>query len=339
MARNLAARLAASPLEGSPRTVHELAHLRTFLAVVRCGGFNAAARALKITPAAVSRSISKLEQDLGVRLLFRTTRDIRLTEAGRSYHETSRDAVERLAEATDQLISREAEISGIVRVGLPGLWARTYVLPALAAFLERHPLLQLDLYFCDQLPDLVTSGLDLGVQHSAPVGTHCVARCIQTTRAYLVASPYYLKRRGAPAEPADLLQHDCINVQMPTGPVTWQLTHAKTGARYLHAPRGKVFFSGQFESALDAATNDLGITAAEWESCYSLLEAGKLHIVLPGYRIQGIEPGALQLTLIYPDRRYVPQRVRRVMEFLTEVAQRSDKAKIDPHQFAFASSH
>jgi DNA-binding transcriptional LysR family regulator len=138
--------------------------------------------------------------------------------------------MDRLAEATDQLIARDAEISGTVRIGVPGLWARTYLLPHLAAFLERQPLLQLDLFFCDQLPELVTSGLDLGVQHSAPIGTNCVARCIQTTQAHLVASPEYLRKRGVPSHPSELAQHDCINVQLPTGPVKWQFRQDETGA-------------------------------------------------------------------------------------------------------------
>jgi DNA-binding transcriptional LysR family regulator len=113
----------------------------------------------------------------------------------------------------------------------------------------------------------------------------------------------------------------------------------ETGAEYLHEPRGKIFFSGYYESALDAAANDLGIAVAELASCLPLLEAGRLRIVLPGYRIQGTEPGALQLMLIYPDRKYVPLRVRRVMEFITEIARRSANRNIDPYKFALGDSH
>jgi DNA-binding transcriptional LysR family regulator len=317
--------------------VQEFANVRLFIEVVRCGSFSAAARAFKLSTSAVSRRIAKLEGELRVRLLVRTTRTLQPTDAGRAYYEASCSALDRLAEAADAVMAQEARVSGTVRIAVPGLWSRTHLLPYLADFLDAHPQLHLELTFCDLLPDLAAAGLDIGIQHSEPTSTDYVARCIDLARVHLVASPGYLKKRGVPTHPAELVGHDCINLQLATGPVTWRII-GEGGSEYVHVPRGRLFLMGHYDSILEAAANDLGITVAEVSSSLPLLQSGRLQVVLPEYRVAGTEPGALRVMMLYPHRRYVPLRVRCVMDFIASVAQRSMDAPFNPYAFAGGST-
>jgi DNA-binding transcriptional LysR family regulator len=316
--------------------LQELGHLRAFAEVVKSGSFSEAARRLNLSTAAVSRSISKIESELGLRLLMRNTRNIHLTDVGRSYYEAVRTAIDNFTEASDAIVSDTKQIAGTIRAAMPGTWTRTHVLPALGAFLDEHPRIDIELSFFDLLPDLVSGGFDVGVQYSEPVDNAYIARCIHKVLVYLVASPTYLAKHGIPKTPADLMNHDCINVQLSSGTVTWRLIpdSAGNGEEHVHVPRGRLFMLNHYESMLQAAVNDLGIAVADVSSALPLLEEGKLRVVLPNYHVTGTERGALKVMMIYPHRHYVPLRVRLFMDFLASLGNNEADMGFRPHDFA-----
>jgi DNA-binding transcriptional LysR family regulator len=317
-------------------SLQELGHLRAFAEVVKSGSFSEAARRLNLSTAAVSRSISKIESELGLRLLMRNTRNIHLTDVGRSYYEAVRTAIDNFTEASDAIVSDTKQIAGTIRAAMPGTWTRTHVLPALGAFLDEHPRIDIELSFYDLLPDLVTGGFDVGVQYSEPVDSVYIARCIHKVLVYLVASPTYLAKHGIPKTPADLVNHDCINVQLSSGTVTWRLFGDSAGnsEEHVHVPRGRLFMLNHYESMLEAAVNGLGIAVADVSSALPLLESGKLRVVLPNYHVTGTERGATKVMMIYPHRHYVPLRVRLFMDFLAGLANSEADLAFRPHDFA-----
>jgi DNA-binding transcriptional LysR family regulator len=316
--------------------LQELGHLRAFAEVVKSGSFSEAARRLNLSTAAVSRSISKIEAELGLRLLMRNTRNIHLTDVGRTYYEAVLTAIDNFTEASDAIVSDTKQIAGTIRAAMPGTWTRTHVLPALGAFLDEHPRIDVELSFYDLLPDLVTGGFDVGVQYSEPVDNSYIARCIHKVMVYLVASPAYLAKHAVPRTPADLVNHDCINVQLTSGTVTWRLIRDLDGnhEEHLHVPRGRLFILNHYESMLVAAVNGLGISVADVSSVLPLLEEGKLRVVLPDYHVTGTERGATKVMMIYPHRHYVPLRVRLFMDFLSGLGKDEALLAFRPHDFA-----
>lgn len=317
--------------------MQDLNQLRVFVEVVRAGSFSEAARRLNQSTGAVSRSIARLEADLDARLLMRTTRSISLTDAGRSYYENVEAALSRLDQARDAFVTHEHQIAGTVRVTMPSQWARTNVLPDLPAFLDRYPKIHLEVACHDTLPDLVAGGFDVGVQYSGPINSSYIARCIQHLRVFLVASPDYVRRRGVPVTPIDLLNHDCVNIQLSSAPVSWRLIADSPGVeleKHVHVPRGRIFLLNNSDAVVDAVLAGLGITALDVTQLLPLVRAGRLRILLPEYRVVGTEAEPASIHMLYPHRHHVPLRVRLFMDFLVQIGKSDVAVDFNPHEFA-----
>lgn len=190
--------------------MRSLKQLITFVEVVNRNGFAAAARQLKMTPAAISKQIASLEGDLGVELLKRSTRRIDLTDEGAIYFERAKSILESIEQADAEISLSREEPAGILRILCGPHFGAQYVIPHLKEFLKKYPRLRLDIEFSQTIPDLEKEKIDLILGLSSSIPMNCVLRRLIFARNILCASPAYLKKYGVPKKPSDLNNHRII---------------------------------------------------------------------------------------------------------------------------------
>ena len=294
-------------------------HLHWLGVLGALGSFTAAAQRLGVSKAAMSQRITDLERAAGVPLVLRTTRSVRLTEAGQQLADATGGAFEAIGTAFAGIKDLAATPRGRLRLTAPVALARQQIVPLLPAFLRAHPEVRLDLDLSDRLVPLAQEGYDLAIRHThAPPETH-TAWALCATRSLLVASRAYLRRRGSPAEPTDLAQHDCLHYLRPGDAPAWQLTPLAAGSD--PAPKLTVPISGPFaannsEALREAALAGLGIALLPDFSAQAALRAGKLVPVLPGW--QPVGSFGEQLYAIRPYSPYVPRAVQALVGFLRD---------------------
>jgi DNA-binding transcriptional LysR family regulator len=193
-----------------------LPNVLTFCAVIEQGSFSRAARQLGVTPQAASRSVVRLEETLGVTLFRRTTRTVTPTDAARAYYETAKQALALLQRAELEVTSRNVVRSGLVRLSVPTTYGHHRLLPALAAFRERYPAIELEIHVGNRNVDLPAEGYDLAVRLGVIRGKGLVARKLGDFPLGVYGAPGYLARRPAPRTPAQLGEHACIAFILPS---------------------------------------------------------------------------------------------------------------------------
>lgn len=286
--------------------------LNLFLRVLDLGSISAAARSLDLSVAVASQRLQRLERSLGVRLLHRTTRQLRPTPEGVALAEQGRSLVEDLEVLTSNLSNRAKGICGTLRVTLPATFGRQYISPLLPEFMSRHPRLRLHIDLSDQMRDLVSDGLDLAIRIGALKDSELVATRLASNRRVLCASPEYLRRHGVPKKPEDLAKHECLLMAVSRDASdTW----------HLRGPDGNevaVRVHSRLKSNLgevirDASLGGLGISLhSTWHVCEDI-RAGRLKHVLPDYQLP--ESG---IYAVMPERRMVLPRVRAFVDLLTQ---------------------
>lgn len=279
-----------------------------FVRVVETHSFTAAAEALGREKSSVSRAIARLESDLGVRLLQRTTRKLALTDAGQAFYERVRTSVSGVEEAASAVRELGSEPRGIIRATAPPDSHIFGLGEALAEFVERHPQIHVDMTLSARQVDLVAEGFDLAVRAGRLTDSSLVARRIGSTDLALFASPKYLERRGRPKTIRDLEKHDMLFFKQRGS--TWTLTGP--GGPATVELRGRI--TGDDMSFLTrAAVGGGGIAPLPAIHARSPTERGELELVLPGYSVEG---GALHVVL--PSSTFVPSRVALLRDFLVE---------------------
>lgn len=284
-----------------------------FCLVARHEGFTAAARAAGLTTAGVSRAVNRLEARLGVRLLARTTRSVRLTPEGQRFYEQCRDALNQLAEAEREVTGGQLRPAGTVRLSLPTSYGHFRVLPVLPEFMRRHPDITLDLQMTNRNVDLLEEGFDLAIRGRNPPDSGLVARKLEDAELVIVASPSYLQRHGRPRHAGDLDRHECIQFLLPrTGaPVPWVL---KQGDGFVErATTGRVRCSDDILAPITLARSGAGLVQTYRYLVEDSLRDGALEVVL------GDLGGASRpFSLLYAGQRHLPLRVRVLIDFLTQ---------------------
>lgn len=286
--------------------------LSLFLRVLDLGSLTAAANSLDLSVAVASQRLKRLERELGVRLLHRTTRRLHPTPEGALLAEQGRVLVEDLEALGSDLRQAATQVAGTLKVTMSASFGRQYVSPLLPAFLARYPDLRLSMHLSDQVVDLVSEGFDLAIRIGALEDSLLVARRIASNRRVLCASPDYLRRRGCPQRPQDLTMHDCLLLFGSNGrQEVWRLLD----------PDGSeiaVRVSGRFESNFGELLRDASV-AGEGIAIHSLwhiaedLRAGRLQVVLPGFPL-----ATTAISAVMPQRRLVPPRVRAFVDMLSE---------------------
>lgn len=193
-----------------------LGSIELFCFAAELGSFTAAAQAASVTPAAVSRSIARLEERLGVRLFVRTTRQIRLTDGGQRYFEQCRLALSQLTEAEREVTGGQVKPAGSLRISAPTPFAHYRLLPLLGEFRALYPEVTLDIHVSNRNIDFADEGYDLAIRGRSPADSNLIARKLEDAELVLVAAPSYIKRAGKPKSLEDLARFECIQFELPS---------------------------------------------------------------------------------------------------------------------------
>jgi DNA-binding transcriptional LysR family regulator len=277
------------------------------------GSFTAAAKALDLTPAAVSKNVAALEAVLQVRLFNRTTRKLSLTEEGKLFIAQTREGLHTLQSAAD-MATRGLKPQGLVRVNCPVGFGRRFVLPLLPAFYGLHPQVQIELNLNDRAVDLVGEGFDIGIRGGSQPPEGMVARKICNLPSVLVASPRYLKARGTPEHYTQLAQHDLLRVKFQSGRMMpWLFKDKSQGAeRIVNFEGAAKLLISDSEVVLDAALQHMGIAQMGRYHAHAALQRGDLVELLARQNL----PGDASMAMFYPHRAGLAPRVRVLVDFL-----------------------
>lgn len=285
-----------------------LASDRMFLAVMETGSFTAAARRFGTTSGQASKLVGRLEAELGVRLLNRTTRAVSATEVGQAYYEQLRGLIEEF-DALDQSV-RDASASprGRVRLTAPLTFGTTELVPALNGFAAAFPDISLDVSFSDRLVNLVDEGFDAAVRVGRPTDTTLIARRLCQIRVVLVGADAYLARKGVPESPVALSRHDCIIDTNYRDPGHWRFF---VGGAIVSIPvRGRLHYSNA-EACLQAAAAGLGLAYVPDFVAAGALREGLVREVLPD-----VVDEPFGAYVLYPPGRHLAGKVRALVDFL-----------------------
>jgi DNA-binding transcriptional LysR family regulator len=279
-----------------------------FFSVVEANSFAAAAQRLETTPASVSRHVKALEQRLGVRLLQRTTRKLSLTEAGEHYYREGRRLLQELDGLEEELTAAARELQGQLRIVAPMSFGQRRLAPVVARFASLHNKLRISLILEDRETDLFDEAADLAIRIGYPADSSMIMRTIAPIPRYACASPEYLKRRGYPESPEDLLHHDCLHYNLISEREEW--TFRGDDGETTLAIKGN-FCSNNGDVLAEAAMQGLGIALLPNFIVEQTLEQGRLVKVLENYA-----RAPMTLFALYPSRRHVPAKTHRFLEYL-----------------------
>jgi DNA-binding transcriptional LysR family regulator len=260
----------------------------------------------------VARGIGALENQLGARLLNRTTRKLGLTEAGRLYHERSKRILAEVEEARLSVTQLEAAPRGTLRLSVPVVFGRLHIAPALPDFLALHPALRIELATTDAFVDLLEEGIDLAIRIGELQDSSLIARRLAPNRRVLCASPDYLARQGVPAAPEDLSGHNCLIYKRQENRSVWRLRNA--GRTHEIAVSGSLL-ANNADALHVAALGGLGLAILPVWLVGPDIQRGALEIVLADHQVS---PGALDTSIyaVFPHSRHLSAKVRAFVDFL-----------------------
>lgn len=282
-----------------------------FARAVDEGSFSAAARALDLTPSAVSKQVRRLEDRLGVRLLTRSTRHLRLTPEGHAIYARCRGVAHAVEEAESLAATLSGNVSGTLHVVSTVAFGKSQLLPLLPQFLRAHPQLHLKLELSDRYLDSATEAFDAAIRFTEQMSdTSVVARKIAENRRIICAAPVYLNSYGVPRKAEELDGHNCLRLSTTESWNDWELADGDSTR--------KVQVSGNFEAnsadaVYHAALSGLGLARLSTYLVAEDIREGRLVHVLPEYTQEFAE-----ILAIYPDRRHLAPKVRAFIDFLVE---------------------
>jgi DNA-binding transcriptional LysR family regulator len=281
-----------------------LAAIGAFVGVAERGGFAAAARHLRLNPSAVTRAVQALEAELGVQLFMRSTRSVRLTDAGTRYLAHARRILGELDVAERDMRDTRAVPSGRITVTAPVQFGRLHVRPAVSRFLARFPEVRVRLRLDDAISSLVDEGIDVAIRIGNLADSSLVARRVGWTRRLLVASPAYLARRGTPATPEALLDHDIAGIASDVGHTEWQVG----GVTLRLHPR---FASDSIDAVLGHVLDGGGIAFLLSYQVTGSIASGQLVELLPDHA-----PDRVPIHLVHPPARLPGSATRALIDMV-----------------------
>jgi DNA-binding transcriptional LysR family regulator len=289
-----------------------LPDMATFARVVDAGNFSEAARQLGSTPSTVSRQIKRLEESLGTRLLERSTRSIRVTDSGAQVYRYCRDIVGAATGAVDVAGQAAGEPRGKVSVSAPSAFARSVIHPLIPGFLRDWPEVDVQLVFADREVDPLREDVDIVIRltRSPPLGL--AARQLGTVKWLLCGSPAYLRAHGTPVEPRDLTRHECLYLGETVDDNRW---HFRRGSETQSVEVRGRYIANHAGARLDAALQDFGIASLPDFAAAEALQQGDLVQVLADWECEA-RPYMGPVWLLYPPNRFLPSRVRALIDYL-----------------------
>ncbi|MCE2990760.1 MAG: LysR family transcriptional regulator [Burkholderiales bacterium] len=285
--------------------------MRAFVRAVELGGFSAAARDLDLTPSALSKLTTRLEDRLGVRLMNRTTRKLALTAEGEAYFASAKRILADIAEAEAEVTRFASHPKGLLRVNVGVAFGLHQLAPAIPRFLEKYPEVELEITVTDRLVDLVEEGADVAIRNGVLRDSSLVARKICDLHRVICASPSYLKRHGTPKTPQALLDHNCMTIAGAPQLRRWPFD-VSGNIEYVEV-RGNVT-ANNAESLLQLAANGVGIIRLTDVIVGDGIRAGWLTPILAD--CHHVEP--VPLSAVYPHGKHRSPRVAAFVNFLVE---------------------
>jgi len=291
----------------------DLNDVAIFAKVAESGSFSAAAKALTMPKATVSRRVARLEEALGIRLLQRTTRKVELSAAGRQYYETAASALSKLDGARRTVATVQATPSGTLRATAPVAFGTTFLVKWIAEFLAEYPDVDLELMLTDERVDLIGLGVDVAFRMGSLADSTLIARKLAPTRRVLAASPVYLERAGVPRQIEDLARHSCLVYGSSVESPVWRLQ----GPRGAQDVKIKARFAvDNVAGMIEATLAGVGIGLLPFAITAPEFERKRLVQVLP--RVS-IDSGGFYV--VYPSDRHVPAALRALIDFVAAKAE------------------
>lgn len=282
-----------------------LSQIETLIMVADNKSLAAASKILHISPAAVSKQLSKLEQELGVQLMIRTTRKIKFTDMGKAYLEQCRRIVEEVESANALVSQMKANPHGKLKIFSTPHFTHEYISPNLSEFLTLYPGIEIQLEIGERIPHLESENIDLMIGASMPASPETIQRRIASTHYSICASPDYFERRGTPNHPEDLKNHSCITHSMRKPNNQFYLNNNKS---IEFSPYLCVNDAG---CLADLAVQGLGIVQLHHYVVKSAIKSGKLVSVLNSFTKKNAP-----IYLALPPRRFTPSKVRCFIDFI-----------------------
>ena len=289
-------------------------HLHWLSVLAQQGSYTAAAARLGVSKAAVSQRIAELERAARVPLVQRTTRSVRLTEAGQRLVDETRASFEQIAQTFEQVRDLAEQPSGLLRVTAPVAFARQQLMPLLTEFLRLHPQVRIELDMADRLRSLATEGFDLAIRHTERAPDTHVAWTLCETASVLVATKAYLRRAGVPQSPADLQQHNCLHYPRSQDMPVWTLQ--RLGQESVSVPVQGSLAANNSEALREAALAGAGIALLPDFSAQAALQKGQLQRVLHDWQVDG--GFGRHLFAIRPYAPHVPRAVSALVTHLRQ---------------------
>lgn len=292
---------------------HELA---VFIAVVEAGGFSAAARRTGDAQSSISKAVGSLEKRLGVILFNRSTRSVTLTDEGQTYYQRIKPLVDEMDLADHELSNRTLNVAGQIRIAVAATFGRLHILPLLPNLLSLYPGLKIDLVLSDSLRDMVDDRIDLAIRVGAVNQLDAVVQRVTTSSLVCVGARRYFDKHGIPATPGELLNHNCLVYTGVSGASEWPFV----------GPQGKynVSVSGNLSSN-SVETIRAGVFAGVGIGLFTRLSLSEelqhpdIVTILDGFLKE-----TLDVSLIWPNRRFISSRVRRVTEYFATALKQSN---------------
>lgn len=285
----------------------QLDDMRIFVATVDAHNFTAAANRLSLSKQFVSRRVMALEETLGVQLLIRNTRKLAVTDLGQEFYERAKRILGEVEDAEQAMSLRRAGLRGLLRVSAPMSFGMAHLSPLVAMFLREHGDVRFEMDLSDRTVDVVGEGFDMAIRIGTLPDSTLIAQKLVDVRVVACCSPAYLKRRGAPAVPADLQRHSCL-LYGHGGAVSWDfVVDGVVKGVDVHGP----LRANNGDLIRDAAVAGLGIVRLPDFIVADALRSGQLVPVLEAFL-----PGATSVYAVYPQHRQSSVTIRAFVEFL-----------------------
>jgi DNA-binding transcriptional LysR family regulator len=285
-----------------------LAAMETFVVVVECGSFSAAARRLEVGQPAVSKSVAQLEARLGVRLLLRSAKGLLPTEAGQSFYGFARRAIEEANQADDAARGNSTALKGRLRVCAGVTLSRIHIIPRIKPFLDRHPDLSIDVVLDDRVIDLLSEGIDVALRTGTLADSNMTARKLAQGRRSVVATPAYLAAHGTPRTPAELANHQAVVYDPGGGGSTWSFREGSTEISVVVSGRMRVTAAEGLRAAVCA---HMGLAVASDWMFAPEIASGEVVRVLTGWALPDLD-----LWAVFPTGRMASAKARAFADFV-----------------------
>jgi len=283
--------------------------LQIFVEVMRRGDYSSVAKDRNLAPSSISRTITSLEKQLGVRLFQRTTRSLSPTEAGKLYFKRVEPIVEELEYARLAVVDSSRSLSGTLRITASPSLGATCISPLLAEFTKLHPDLTVDLHLTDMVLDPVSENIDVAIRQGPLVDSTLIAERLMQTVYSVCASPDYLERNGKPHQPNDISHHNCLTFPLPGFKSAWKF-RIRDAPQYVEKVDIKSRLTVNLGIVLKrSAVDGAGLALLSDWLIGSSFEDGELVNVFPDHQVTATDFETM-VWIVYPSRTYIPEKVR-----------------------------